>query len=127
MRLKLVEAYSENLLLRDTADTLFDTIEKTHDEEIVIDYEGVRSITRAFAHQYILRKRMCRKKVIEENMSEEIRQMFEIVSKGRKPAKHVLPPTQPPIYLSMSQEGLQSPNQPPGSAGGSDEWETTNT
>ncbi|MEM4273667.1 MAG: STAS-like domain-containing protein [Candidatus Caldarchaeum sp.] len=112
MRLKLAEVFAENLLLRDTANTLFDTIEKAQDEEVVIDFEGVRSITGAFAHQYILRKRASRKKVIEQNMPEPVRRMFKIVSNRRKPAKHVLPPANQPIYLSGD---------------GTDERETSNT
>lgn len=100
MRLKLAEVFAENLLLRDTANTLFDTIEKAQDKKVVIDFEGVRSITGAFAHQYILRKRASRKKVIERNVPEEIQRMFEIVSRRWKPSRHSLPPANQPIHLS---------------------------
>ena len=127
MRLKLAEVFAENLLLRDTANTLFDMIEKAQDKKVVIDFEGVRSITGAFAHQYILRKRASRKKVIEQNMPEAVRRMLKIVSNRRKPAKHVLPPANKPIQLSIAQEGWASPSQPEGSEGGPDERETSNT
>lgn len=97
MRLKVAEVLSENLILRDTANMLFDMVEKT-DEEVVLDFEGVRSISRSFAHQYVLRRKSSRKTIKEENVPEEVLKMFRIVSERRQP-KHELPPANQLIQL----------------------------
>ena len=98
MRLKVAEVLSENLALRDTANMLFDMVEKTDERGVVIDFEGVRSISRAFAHQYILRRKSSPKRIVEENMPEEVLNMFKIVLERRQP-KHELPQANQPIQL----------------------------
>ncbi len=100
MRLKVVEVLSENLFLRDTANMLFDMVEKTDEEEVVLDFEGVRSISRSFAHQYVLRRQASSKTIKEENVPEDVLKMFRIVSERRQP-KHELPPANQPIQLEL--------------------------
>lgn len=98
MRLKVAEVLSENLILRDTANMLFDMVEKNDEKEVVLDFEGVRSISRSFAHQYVLRRKSSPKTIKEENVPEEVLKMFRIVSERRQP-RHELPPANQPIQL----------------------------
>ena len=101
MRVKVAKVLSENLALRSSADMLFNIIEKAHDEEVIIDFQGVRSISRSFAHQYFLRKISSTKKIREENMPEVVLHMFKIVMEKRHPAKHELPLPNQPVRLEL--------------------------
>jgi len=73
------EEVSNDLALRDIADALFEDIESLPESEVVIDFSGVTTITRSFAHQYSLRKKSSKKDISEVNMPTNIRKMFDIV------------------------------------------------
>lgn len=73
------KALSSELAFRVLADRFFDYVEALDAKEIVIDFSGIKSISRSFAHQYILRKRKTQKKIAESNMPENVERMFEIV------------------------------------------------
>ena len=82
--IKLKNMISEDLALRSSADILFDYINSMPEKEISIDFNSVRSITRSFAHQYMLRKNTCKKKIEELNMTDIIRKMFDVIKEPRR-------------------------------------------
>ena len=76
-----------HLSLRDSANDLFDRIDITvTTPDILLDFSGVLTISRSFAHQFIVRMEQSCKKIICINQSDDIRHMFELVkAKGNKP------------------------------------------
>ena len=78
--LKISEVISPNLLLRDTVSNLFNKINSIDNtNEIIIDFDGVSSITRSFAHEFItmLKKNKHNIKIVNE--SSYTHKMFELV------------------------------------------------
>ena len=57
---------------------------------VVVDFSGVESITRSFAHQYVMNKSLSQKEIIERDISPEIKPMFELVERQRAAAQSEL-------------------------------------
>lgn len=74
---------SSNLSFRHSADTLFEYINSLDEPRIMVDFSGIESITRSFAHQYVLNKIQSQKEILERDMSVEIKPMFELVERQR--------------------------------------------
>lgn len=72
---------SDHLALRNNAASFFETLDKLSVENIIIDFSGVRSISRSFAQEYVDRKKNTRKSIREINTPENIEKMFMIVSR----------------------------------------------
>ena len=83
-RLQIREIVSENLALRDLATEFFDKIDSMKEKEVIIDFKKVRSISRSFAQEYLLRKKESKKKIIEANVPENVKKMFEIINQQQK-------------------------------------------
>ena len=79
MAIKIKDIISKDLALRDTAQSFFQSLEKNHEREITVDFSEISSISRSFAHEYTLQKEKSSKKIIETNMPENIKKMFDIV------------------------------------------------
>ena len=69
----------KNLALRSNADMLFDSIDKSKEKKIILDFRDIQFMSRSFAQQYLLRKKKSNKEVEERNIEENITTMFEIV------------------------------------------------
>ena len=54
--IKIGEHISYDLALRASASDLIDQINNMAEDHIIVDFRGVRSITRSFAHEYITKK-----------------------------------------------------------------------
>lgn len=79
-RIRIKDAISSDLALRDSANSFFDLIEsKKFSDDIQVDFSDIKSISRSFAHQYLQRKSACKKEVEEINVPENISKMFEII------------------------------------------------
>lgn len=74
---------SEQLYSRDSADSLFQTIEKNTDARIIVDFSKVETISRSFAQQYLLRKNASNKLVTETNVPEYVRKMLDFVENNK--------------------------------------------
>ena len=85
--IKLSRIFSNSLALRDNADHLFDRVESSQKKEIVLDFHNVNSMSRSFAHQYLLRKAKTRKKIVEIGKKEEFDLMFKRARRKREPAR----------------------------------------
>lgn len=73
---------SENLALRDLAKDFFKEVELMPTKEIVLDFKGIKSISRSFAHEYIKQKEKSKKVFNEVNMPENVQRMISIVSQA---------------------------------------------
>ena len=74
---------SNNLAFRDTADDLFNYINKLEESSIIIDFSNIQSITASFAHQYMINKEKSQKNIIERNIPNNIIKMFEFIENRR--------------------------------------------
>lgn len=76
----------QNLGLRAACDRLFNKITSLNEKEVTIDFTGVRTISRSFAHQYLKRKKELEGKIriSEVNMPNNVKMMFDVVMTTRK-------------------------------------------
>lgn len=71
---------------RDSAEALFDYIEKLKETTFELDFKGVKFVSRSFAHQYLTRKKQTSKTIKEVNVSENVQKMLEVAAHpGPKP------------------------------------------
>jgi hypothetical protein len=80
----LKELLSDNLALRQNANDLFDYVESLSEGDILFDFTGVTSMSRSFAHQYLLRKKTCKKEITELGKAFDVKKMFDIAEKNRR-------------------------------------------
>lgn len=83
-KIQLTKFISKNLLLRNSADELFDYINNFKTTKIFIDFNKIQSVTRAFTHQYLLNKKKSKKNIIDINISPHVKNMFELIEKTNK-------------------------------------------
>ena len=77
-RIELAKYAGAHLALRSTASDLFEDA-AVKDSDVIVDFAGVRTMGRAFAHEYIVHRRMHQHDVTEVNQSDHVRTMFRIV------------------------------------------------
>lgn len=82
--LSLHRRFSSNLAFRHSADDLFEYIDSLSTQKVVIDFSGIKSITRSFAHQYIVNKTKSDKQIAECEIPLTIKPMFELVERQRR-------------------------------------------
>jgi hypothetical protein len=80
-----------DLAFRDSANRFFDRLEAMPQPNVTVDFRKVRSITRAFAHQYLLRKEASTKQISETNVPQNVRRMFDIVRSPPVKARPLIP------------------------------------
>ena len=88
-KIRISKTISRDLALRMVATNFFDSLETSPEKKIIIDFSGVKSITRSFADEYSNRKRSSQQEILEVNMPLNIKKMFDILDK--KSAKSPLP------------------------------------
>ena len=99
-RIRVVDVLSPDLVLRANARRLVGLAESRPEDEIVLDFTGVETIGRSFAHEYVVRRDASRKRIREENLPENIRKMLEIVR--NPPSKESwLPPIDDAAVLTL--------------------------
>ncbi len=96
MRVKALQAVGPDLATRNGCDRMFDSFERSTDKRIYIDFSGVSSISRSFAHQYVLRKNLSIKTITELSVPATVKKMMSFVQHE---------PTKKPIsYSSIESE-----------------------
>lgn len=75
---------SSNLAFRHSADDLFEYINSLSAPKVMIDFSGIKSITRSFAHQYVINKIKSDKQIVECKIPLTIKPMFELVERQRQ-------------------------------------------
>jgi hypothetical protein len=83
-KIDLAAALSENLAFRQNADRIFDELCPPSYDEITLDFGNVATMSRSFAHQYLLRKSKSEKRFHEVGMSDNVKKMLELAG-NRKP------------------------------------------
>jgi len=75
----LKDKVSEDLSLRNMVSNIFNSDEFKKSEDVLIDFTGIKSISRSFAHEFLIHKQKQDCKVMEINLPSDIKKMFEIV------------------------------------------------
>lgn len=83
-RFEITTIISSDLMFRQAVNDLFQILNASKSSKIEIDFENVLSITRSFAHQYIIAKKQSEKIIHETNVPQNIQRMFELVRKQTK-------------------------------------------
>lgn len=83
--ISIKDSVSEDLALRANARSFFERVEELSEDEVVLDFKDVKTITRSFAHEYLKRKDDSKKEISEVNVPSEVKKMFEVVGKASKP------------------------------------------
>ncbi len=85
-KITLTKVISENLIFRNSANELFNHINFINAPKIIVDFRKVKSITRSFAHQYLINKEKSNKNIIDVNIDSNINKMFLLIRKANKNA-----------------------------------------
>ena len=85
--IKLKEEIHVNLGMRSSAKKLFENLDNRN-SKIVMDFEGVGFMSQSFAQEYISQKLDCDIEIIEINMNEHVKKMFEIKYERLKEAEN---------------------------------------
>ena len=88
----MFEAIAPNLMLRGVADAFFDRLEKMDEENLMLDFTGVESISRSFAHQYMIRKKVSTKAITEVHMPSDVTRMLELVERSSSNRPRIMLP-----------------------------------
>lgn len=82
----LLQEFGDNIFTRNTISAFFQKINKMKETEIKFNFKNVKFISRSCADEYLKRKEISKKKIIEVNMSKEICSMFNAVKEQYKEA-----------------------------------------
>lgn len=85
--IKIRDCINKNLSLRVYADDFYEHIKTLDQNELIVDFEGVVSVSRSFAQQFLNLMKVCSKRIMIINQSEEIETIFNVVKSPRKRAK----------------------------------------
>lgn len=78
LKIHLKRTIAPYLAFRASADRLFDKIESDPRNSVVVDFSGIETITRSFAHQYAIRKQASRKTISEIRITRKIKAVMRL-------------------------------------------------
>ena len=70
-----------NLGMNSVAADLFNEINQSEFQKIIIDFTNVVFMSRSFTQEYLFQKLKTTKEIVEINVPEDVEKMFEVVSK----------------------------------------------
>ena len=76
--IKLREEIYSDLIIRHAAEDLFNKLDETY-SKIVMDFDEIEFMSQSFAQEYVYRKKNTDIEIIEINMNEHVKKMFEII------------------------------------------------
>lgn len=79
-KIELFKELGSNVVTRNSLDSLFSKIKKYKSKEIVVDFNKVDFISRSGADEFLKLKSSTKKIIKEINMSDEVRDMFKVVT-----------------------------------------------
>ncbi|MDR3222424.1 MAG: hypothetical protein LBT66_01625 [Methanobrevibacter sp.] len=84
--IKLEKIVNHTILgMRYIAENLFnDVINKNASMNILIDFQNITFMSRSFAQEYVYQKRNTNAEIVEKNMDDNVRKMFDVVIKSLK-------------------------------------------
>lgn len=85
--IKIRDHVDKNLSLRIYASDFFKKIESSDQNDLVIDFDGIISVSRSFAQEFLNLMKTSQKHITIINQPEEIRMIFRVVQNPRKKAR----------------------------------------
>jgi hypothetical protein len=79
IKVMVKEQISVDLALRHSAAAFLDYLESVPQKEVIVDFSGINSISRSFAHEYLTRKNNSKKNITEINVPENVKKMFYVI------------------------------------------------
>jgi hypothetical protein len=83
-RINIADELSSDLAFRDIAASFMDKVESQRDRDVIIDFRDVESITRSFAHEYVNRRDITSKNIVEVNVPPAVTRMFAVINNSEK-------------------------------------------
>lgn len=77
----LVDLFTSNLGMNSSAKRLFDKLNSDKNMSFELDFKGVKFMSLSFTQEYLYQKNKSSKEISEINLSEEISQTLNLVSK----------------------------------------------
>lgn len=81
LKISIQQRISKNLGMNSSARNLFEEINNSPANVIEIDFSDVIFMSRSFTQEYLSQKYYTDKKIIEENVPNDVELMFDIVKK----------------------------------------------
>jgi anti-anti-sigma regulatory factor len=98
---RVAKAIAPDLMFRTVAEAFFAEIEQSEEKMVTLDFTGVVSVSRSFAHQYALQKKASKKHFVETHVSPQVARMFEVAKHTRASPKVELPPLSRPQLVRV--------------------------
>lgn len=76
--IKLAEEVYSDLIIRQAAEDLFNNLDESC-KKIIMDFDNIEFMSQSFAQEYVYRKKNTDIEIIEINMNEHVKKMFEII------------------------------------------------
>jgi hypothetical protein len=100
--MRVTDELTRDLALRANADQFFDRIEQSSANCVTLDFTGVHSISRSFAHQYALRKQRTDKVIRETHLESDVEKMIRLVEHQTHSSSFLrLPPMKHPRTITV--------------------------
>ena len=80
--ISIKEEIGSSLELNTSASDFLDKIDKLSDDYVEVDFEGIIFVSRGFLQIYYSRKSKMDKNIVEINVPEEIKPLFEIIERS---------------------------------------------
>lgn len=81
LKINIVECISKNLGMNSSARALFEEINNSPANIIKIDFSNVLVMSRSFTQEYLSQKFYTDKQIIEVNVPNDVKLMFDVVKK----------------------------------------------
>ena len=75
----LSQEFGNNIFTRKTISAFFEEINSQEEAKVILDFKSVKFISRSCADEYLKQKEKSNKKIVEKNLSHEVRSMFNAV------------------------------------------------
>ena len=85
-RISLFRVFGNNIITRNSIFDFFTELEDLKENKIVLDFKNITFISRSCADEYLKQKKISSKTVVEENRSEDVCNMFDLIDRQYKKA-----------------------------------------
>ena len=90
LTVNVAEKLSKDLALREVADSFLRWLENQPAKKLIVDFADINSISRSFAHQYVLMKNASHKSIEDINVPDNVAKMLKVVESQIHSSKHEL-------------------------------------
>ena len=85
-KMKIISIYSEigaDILTRNSIKRIFEKVNSLKEDQFILDFDKVNFISRSSCDEYLKQKNLTYKKLIEKNRSNNIKKMFNSISRAK--------------------------------------------